>query len=537
MNRHFHKPNSLGLVLGAVLASLTFGPSLLPRAWLTQGCLNLAVFALGYSLGALLSRIPVLAKIELDSRLRKAAYVLLLGLYLLAAYLGWQCQQASRVLISLPPNQAFWATPSVLFSLLSAVVLVILGRIMGSAMFKVGTFTVRKVPKVGRVAIVLLIAALVIVGPIRSTLLHHLAESINSKYQAKNTTTEAGIEQPEKPEFSGSLDSLIPWSSLGLKGRTFVASTPPPEILESFHGTPPQVPIRIYAGLESAPSVKERAELAVRDLVRAGGFERKVLVVITTTGTGWVDENGPVPIEYMYNGDSALVALQYSYLPSVFSFLTDSHKARAAGKELFDAVYQEWSLRPEHERPLLLSFGESLGSFGAEAAFPTAEEFRKRCQGALLVGPPHVNPIRTEAVAHRKPGTPAVLPIVNDGRTVRFAMRASDFNLPQGEWEHPRAVYLQNSSDPIVWWSPRLLFSKPDWLREKRGPDVEPRMTWFPLVTFLQVSADYLEARAPAGHGHRYGTLPVVAWSKIAPPQDWTAEKTEQLRALLAQEK
>ena len=58
-------------------------------------------------------------------------------------------------------------------------------------------------------------------------------------------------------------------------------------------------------------------------------------------------------------------------------------------------------------------------------------------------------------------------------------------------------------------------------------------MTWIPLVTFLQVSADYLEARAPDGHGHRYGTLPVYAWGKIAPPEGWTEERARSLAALI----
>src|SRR5690349_23911247 len=54
----------------------------------------------------------------------------------------------------------------------------------------------------------------------------------------------------------------------------------------------------------------------------------------------------------------------------------------------------------------------------------------------------------------------------------------------------PILVYLQHASDPIAWWTPDLLFSKPDWLREPRGYDVLPQTLWIPVVTFLQVSAD-----------------------------------------------
>ena len=43
------------------------------------------------------------------------------------------------------------------------------------------------------------------------------------------------------------------------------------------------------------------------------------------------------PMEYMYNGDTAMVAMQYSYLPSWISFLVDKERAREAGRDLFDA--------------------------------------------------------------------------------------------------------------------------------------------------------------------------------------------------------
>ena len=35
--------------------------------------------------------------------------------------------------------------------------------------------------------------------------------------------------------------------------------------------------------------MEERAELAVAELERAGGFERGNLLVATTTGSGWLD--------------------------------------------------------------------------------------------------------------------------------------------------------------------------------------------------------------------------------------------------------
>jgi uncharacterized membrane protein len=48
---------------------------------------------------------------------------------------------------------------------------------------------------------------------------------------------------------------------------------------------------------------------------RTGAFDRAVIAVIITTGTGWVDEDVADSLEYMCAGDTALVTMQYFYLP------------------------------------------------------------------------------------------------------------------------------------------------------------------------------------------------------------------------------
>ena len=213
-------------------------------------------------------------------------------------------------------------------------------------------------------------------------------------------------------------------------------------------------PIRVYAGLDSAPTSRERAALAVQELQRTGAFDRKVLCVVTTTGTGWVDEKAVDPLEYMYNGDTAMVGLQYSYLPSWISFLVDKERARDAGRDLFNQVYGVWSQLPPQQRPKLLVFGESLGSFGAESAFSGADDIRNRVDGMLLVGPPNRNELWREYVADRDAGSTEILPTYEQGTTIRFADAATDLDRPATTWDTPRVAYLQHPSDPIVWWAP-----------------------------------------------------------------------------------
>ena len=92
---------------------------------------------------------------------------------------------------------------------------------------------------------------------------------------------------------------------------------------------------------------------------------------------------------------------------------------------------------------------------------------------------------------------------------------------------------LQHPSDPVVWWSPDLLFARPDWLIEAPGRDRSPAMRWYPLVTFFQATADLTNAAdVPAGHGH-YGDSMLDGWAAVAPPPGWTSRDTERLRTAL----
>ena len=50
-------------------------------------------------------------------------------------------------------------------------------------------------------------------------------------------------------------------------------------------------PIRVYAGMpEEGQSLQSAADLVVEELHRTGAFERAVILIATSTGSGWVDE-------------------------------------------------------------------------------------------------------------------------------------------------------------------------------------------------------------------------------------------------------
>ena len=367
-------------------------------------------------------------------------------------------------------------------------------------------------------------------------LLQGFINLMNSAYSVRDTTTAEGVHQPTTSLRSGGPGSLIPWDTLGYQGRNFVGKGPTVSDIEKFTGHPAEEPIRAYAGLASAPDAGSRAALAVRDLERAGGFERKNLVVVTTTGSGWVDPALVDSSEYLTGGDTATVAIQYSYLPSWISYLVDQSKAQEAGRALFDAVYGAWSQLPPDRRPKLFVAGESLGSFGGETAFSGEHGMANLTSGVLFVGPPNFNTLFREFSDHRDAGSPEVQPVYQDGRIVRFVNDPTAGIPPQGQpWEGSRVLYLMHPSDPIVWWSPHLIFSEPDWISEPPGSDVLKGMFWVPFVTFWQVTADLPFATGvPGGHGHTYTSEYVDGWNAVMQPAGITPQDLTSLRKIIA---
>jgi uncharacterized membrane protein len=364
-------------------------------------------------------------------------------------------------------------------------------------------------------------------------LLNGLAGLADRSFSVRNGATAEGVEQPSSGLRSGGPGSLVSWESLGRQGRTITGTGPSAAEIADWSESEATEPIRAYAGTMSATDVEERAKLAVRDLERAGGFDRRNLLVATTTGSGWLDPGAIDSFEYLTGGDSAVVAMQYSYLPSWISYLVDQKEAREAGRELFDAVYERWSQLPQADRPNLFVFGLSLGSFGGETAFSGEYDLANRTDGALFAGPPNFNTLYREFTDGRDAGSREVEPVYRGGRRVRFTNDVVA-GVGPASWEGTRILYLQHPSDPIVWWDASLAWDRPDWLGEPRGRDVLDAMVWIPLVTFWQVTVDLpMAAAVPAGHGHTYTREFVDGWAAVLRPPGWTPDKAERLRDIV----
>jgi uncharacterized membrane protein len=528
-------------VWGALLlAWLSFTPSLLPRGPVTQGIVGGISGAIGYGLGVLAASVWR-AFADRDPRpagasaWRWTAVAAVVGTTV-AVIVGRVTQGRVLELMGGAPGPAWLIllTPVLLVGVLA--VLLAAARWVRRTTRRLTALLGRHVgPRAARtLGWMLVTAASVLV--VTGLLLDGFIAVADRAFSARDTSTAEGVEPPTSSFRSGGPGSLIEWDTLGRQGRTFVAAGPTADEVQGFTGVASPEPVRVYAGLASESDVELRARRAVDDLERAGGFDRANLLVATTTGTGWLEPGTMASFEYVAGGDSAIVSMQYSYLPSWLSYLVDQPRARQAGRELFDAVYERWSARPTETRPRLYVFGESLGSFGAEAAFSGEFDLRNRTDGALFVGPPGFNVLHREFTGSRDPGSTQILPVLRDGRTVRFAGGPTPArSLGDGPWEGTRVLYLQHASDPIVWWDTRLLLRRPDWLREPRGPDVLDEVVWVPFVTFWQVTGDMpFAVEVPDGYGHRYSSASVDAWATILQPPGWDEGRADVLRELIA---
>ena len=337
-----------------------------------------------------------------------------------------------------------------------------------------------------------------------------------------NNRTAKGIVQPQIKERSGSPSSYSSWESVGGQGRVFLGRGPSRADIEAVAGCAAQEPIRVYAGMPAeGQSLQSAADLVVRELRRSGAFERPVILIATSTGSGWVDEWQVQPFEYLTLGNCATASMQYSFVPSSINFLTDLDVSEEAAVILFETIRRAVDELPEESRPALFVCGESLGAYASQHVFSGIVDVLTQTDGALWVGTPAFTPMHAELTQVRHRGSPQVAPVVANGRHVRFVnvpenLWADVYGRELGRWNFPRIVYAQHPSDPVVWWNSQLAWNKPDWISEHVDGDVSSQMVYTRLATYIQVLVDMpVAGTAPGGHGHTYHEELIPLWEAI----------------------
>jgi uncharacterized membrane protein len=541
ISRLWESFSAVGLLAGTLFFAASLTPSLVPRNFLTQGVLSGCSLAAGYGIGVF--GLWLWNYLELPKPRPRVARAIKLGATGLFAIVAiaflWRAsdwQNSIRLLMELEPVDSAHPTKVGLIAMLVFAVLMAVARtfqiIFRISSRNVGRFASRPVSNLVGVVIAGLLFWSVADGILFRAALH----MADTSFQKLDALIEDDTLQPTDPGKTGSAASLLDWRGLGRAGRQFVATGPTRADIANFLSRDALEPIRVYAGLNSADTPEERARLALEELKRVGGFDRSVLIIVTPTGTGWVDPAAMDTVEYLLDGDVASVALQYSYLTSWLSLLVEPDYGREAANALFREVYQYWTQLPHDRRPKLYLHGLSLGALNSDLSADLFDVIGDPFQGALWSGPPFLSKTWRSATEEREPGSPVWLPRFRDGSIIRFTAQKDALAIPGAAWGPVRIVYLQYASDPVTFFDPLAVYRKPAWMAQPRGPDVSAQLRWYPVVTFLQILLDMAMATTtPMGYGHVYAPEHYVdAWVEVLGVTDWPAEEIARLKAAFA---
>lgn len=532
----------LGLVVGTLFLSASLTPSLTPRPPLLMGVLAGACLALGYLLG--ISARGVWSGMGLPVRPAQPAVarlvaLLCVGIALVCSWLSIGWQNDLRALFGMELLSRSNILVVLVIALITFALFFFAGVVARGSYRRTVRWLGARIP--GRVATLLgvLFVGAAAWGLMTGVVLRAGLRIADSSFSEVDALMEPDVPSPTSTFQTGGPTSLIAWESLGRRGRQYVATGPSRAEIAATTGSQAEQPLRVYAGLNSAASVQERARLALAELKRVGGFERSVLVIIAPTGTGWVDSNAIDSLELLHRGDVASVALQYSYLASWLSLTVEPEYGVESARALFREVYAHWVSLPKKSRPRLYLFGLSLGALSSERSLDLFDIIEDPIQGALWAGPPFPSLLWNSATANRERNSPVWLPRFRDSSIVRFTNQQNQLAADGDRWGPVRIVYLQYGSDPITFFRPDSLYRRPEWLTGRRAPDVLPSLRWIPVVTFMQTGVDLITGmRTPPGKGHVFAAEHYLkSWVALTDPPGWSEAELEELRRMISQKR
>ena len=522
----------LGVIAALAMYAVSVSPSLMARSWAWHAVASGILVACGYVAGVVVQNVAQLVirltgltisasePVELGFRIGIGALFALWWLY--AVIQSYRRARKAAALVNMPGEtfgEYLLGTAGAV--VVSWMLLRIVGALNGLCWMLIASLDAH-MPRLAAIVVSMAILFAIMFFLTSKVLLRGGIGFFRRKAEQLNMRTARGIYQPVVPERSASPASSVTWESVGGQGRVFLGRGPSRLDIAQVCGGEAMEPIRVYSGMPTGGSgIEQAAATVVAELHRTGAFDRAVILIAASTGSGWVDEWQVQPLEFLTRGNCATASLQYSYVPSALNWLTGLEPAQEASAALFAAVRAELDLMDEADRPALFVCGESLGAFASQSVFESFEDVLARVDGALWVGTPSFTPMHAALTAARHKGSPEVAPVVHNARRVRFVNEPSDlrtdlYGRELGPWGFPRVVYAQHPSDPVVWWTNKLIWTQPDWLRERAGRDVSLNVEFTRFATYIQVLADLpVAGTAPGGHGHTYHEELIPLWRGI----------------------
>lgn len=331
------------------------------------------------------------------------------------------------------------------------------------------------------------------------------------------------------PMQSGNPASRVTWESLGREGRrhAFTYVHPVKTLNDRMAEIPDdvdlsiatvmrepaqRVPVQVYVGLDSAKTMEGRVDLAIAELDRTEAWDRRLLMLVSPTGTGYVNYCAVAAVEYMTLGDVATVTLQYAKRPSPLS-LGLVPRAREQNRLLWMRILERVRGLPVEARPRVVLFGESLGAHTSQDVFMHWGTLGLQALGvdrALWIGTPYGSKWKEQVVGKARPDVdPDLVAVVNDFEQIR--------RMPNTRRSTLRYVLLNHDNDGVTKFGTDLLVHKPRWLSDDRElqehvEGASPRgipahLRWRPLTTFFQSLVDMKNAQLSGQYrawGHDY---------------------------------
>ena len=319
------------------------------------------------------------------------------------------------------------------------------------------------------------------------------------------------------PTMSGGPGSQVSWESLGREGRRHMLSFVRPEpVADRPEGMPDlsirtvmgepatATPVQVYVGLDAAGTPKERVDLALAEMERTGAFDRSLIMLVSPTGTGYVNYVAVAATQYLTRGDMATVTMQYSKRPSPLS-LGMIKDARDQNRLLWLRILERLRQRPE-PRPRVVLFGESLGAHTSQDVFLHWGTHGLQALGidrALWIGTPYGSEWMHEVTGpDRLDVDRDTVAVVNDIGQLEA--------MGQEQRARLRYVLVSHDNDGVTKFGADLLTSAPRWLGPDRPavetPDgasprgIPPGMRWHPITTFFQSLVDMKNAQIPGAY-------------------------------------